>query len=361
IRLAVGPVVHRIDAPLIAGALVRGLADPVHDGIAQVDVARRHVDLRPQRLRTFVEVAAAHPLEELEVLLDAPAAIRALAASFGQRPAGLAQLLERQVVHVRLARLDELYGPLVELLEVVAGVIEVPAPVEAEPADVAHDRVDVLLTLLGRIGVVEAQVAVSVELLRHAEVEADRLGVADVQVAVRLGRKARHHLRVAPGLEILHHLVADEMLGHPSDPTIDGPCIMLSTLTIRRRRSHTEGMLRGSTGLAAEVERRFREFQRGTVRPIPWETVRARAWRHAERRAGTPLLWLCRMTRARYDAMVAGGALEEDEPIELLDGLLIVREPEGARHAVIVGRVRRVLEAAFGQGSYVREDKPFAL
>jgi len=59
--------------------------------------------------------------------------------------------------------------------------------------------------------------------------------------------------------------------------------------------------------------------------------------------------------------MVARGALEEDEPIELLDGLLIVREPEGARHAVIVGRVRRVLEAAFGQGSYVREDKPFAL
>ncbi len=67
------------------------------------------------------------------------------------------------------------------------------------------------------------------------------------------------------------------------------------------------------------------------------------------------------MTRARYDAMVANGALEEDEPIELLDGLLIVREPEGGRHAVIVGRVRRALEAAFGQGCYVREDKPFAL
>src|SRR5438309_1139669 len=112
-------------------------------------------------------------------------------------------------------------------------------------------------------------------------------------------------------------------------------------------------MPRGATGLAAEVERRFRQFQRGTVRPITWETVRSGAWLYAERRAGTPLDWLWRMTRARYDAMVAKGALEEDEPIELLDGLLIVREPEGGRHAVIVGRVRRALEAAFGQGCYV--------
>src|SRR5207247_6700830 len=120
-------------------------------------------------------------------------------------------------------------------------------------------------------------------------------------------------------------------------------------------------MPRGATGLAAEVERRFRRFQRGTVRPITWETVRSQARLYAERRAGTPLEWLWRMTRARYDAMVANGALEEDEPIELLDGLLIVREPEGGRHAVIVGRVRRALEAAFGQGCYVREDTPFAL
>src|SRR2546428_3496088 len=114
-------------------------------------------------------------------------------------------------------------------------------------------------------------------------------------------------------------------------------CIILWTLTIRRRRSHTDGMPRGAAGLAAEVERRFRRFQRGTVRPIPWETVRSKARLYAERRAGTPLDWLWRITRARYDAMVAKGVLEEDEPIELLDGLLIVREPGGGRHAGIVG------------------------
>src|SRR5262249_57565121 len=124
----------------------------------------------------------------------------------------------------RLAGLDELHGPLIELLEVVARVIEVPAPVEAEPADVAHDRVDVLLAFLGRVGVVEAQIAVPVELLRHAEVEADRLGVADVEVAVGLGRKARDDLRVAPALELLHHL-----LPHPLPPPPPHPLISSSS------------------------------------------------------------------------------------------------------------------------------------
>src|SRR5262249_32560757 len=187
---------------------------------AKIDVARRHVDLRAQRLAAFIELAVTHALQEVEILLDAAVAIRALAAGLRERAARFAQLLQREVVHVRLAGLDELHGPLIELLEVVARVIEVPAPVEAEPADVAHDRVDVLLAFLGRVGVVEAQIAVPVELLRHAEVEADRLGVADVEVAVGLGRKARDDLRVAPALEILHHLVADEMLGHPANPII---------------------------------------------------------------------------------------------------------------------------------------------
>jgi hypothetical protein len=69
------------------------------------------------------------------------------------------------------------------------------APVEAEPADVCLDRVDVLLLFLDRVGVVEAQVAVTADLLRDPEVERDRLRVADVEVAVRLGREARSDLR----------------------------------------------------------------------------------------------------------------------------------------------------------------------
>src|SRR5512146_1586531 len=89
-----------------------------------------------------------------------------------------------------MAARDQVSPPLVELLEVVRREVEVLPPLEPEPADVPLDRVDVLLLLLLRVGVVEAEVAATPELLGDPEVEADRLGVTDVQVAVRLGREA---------------------------------------------------------------------------------------------------------------------------------------------------------------------------
>ena len=77
----------------------------------------------------------------------------------------LADLVGREVVDVGLAGPDQVDGPVVELLEVVRRVVEVLAPVEAEPADVGLDRVDVLLLLLLRVRVVEAEVAAAAELL----------------------------------------------------------------------------------------------------------------------------------------------------------------------------------------------------
>ena len=121
--------------------------------------------------------------------LGRPVAPGALAAGLGERAAVLADLVGRQVVDVGLAGPDEVDGPLVELLEVVGGEVQVLAPVEAQPAHVRLDGVDVLLLLLGGVRVVEAQVAAAAELPGDAEVEADRLGVADVEVAVRLRGK----------------------------------------------------------------------------------------------------------------------------------------------------------------------------
>ena len=45
IALTVSPIVHRIDAPLIAGSMMVRMEDAVHHRIAQVDIRSRHVDL----------------------------------------------------------------------------------------------------------------------------------------------------------------------------------------------------------------------------------------------------------------------------------------------------------------------------
>src|SRR5207249_11641174 len=44
VGLAVGEVVHRVDAPPIAGPVMGHLPDPVHRRIPQVEVRRGHVD-----------------------------------------------------------------------------------------------------------------------------------------------------------------------------------------------------------------------------------------------------------------------------------------------------------------------------
>ena len=106
-----------------------------------------------------------------------------------------ADLVGRVRVDVGQPAPDQVLGVLVEPLVVVRRVVLAVVPVEAEPADVLLDGVDVLDVLLDRVGVVEAQVAVPAVLGRDAEVEADRLGVADVQVAVGLGREARDDAR----------------------------------------------------------------------------------------------------------------------------------------------------------------------
>ena len=167
--------------------------------------------LRAQHARAVGELARAHPREQVEVLLDRPVAPRAVAAGLGQRAAVLADLVGGQVVDVGLAGPDEVHRPVVELLEVVGRVVEVLAPVEAEPADVGLDRVDVLLLLLDRVRVVEPQVAAAAELRGDAEVEADRLGVADVEVAVGLGREARDDASVPPAAQVGGDDVADEV------------------------------------------------------------------------------------------------------------------------------------------------------
>ena len=93
VRRRVREVVHRIDAPRVAGAVVVRAPDAVEHRVAHVDVRRRHVDLRAQHVRAVGELAGAHAREEVEVLLDRPVAVRAVGARLGQRAAVLAHLV----------------------------------------------------------------------------------------------------------------------------------------------------------------------------------------------------------------------------------------------------------------------------
>jgi len=67
-----------------------------------------------------------------------------------------------------------------------------------------------------------------------------------------------------------------------------------------------------------------------------------------------------RLRRFEYDRMVELGMFH-GERLELLDGLLVVREPQHSPHATAVRLVQKALERAFGAGWDVRAQLPFAL
>ena len=91
IALPVGPVVGRVDAPLVARAVVSCAKNPVHHRIAHVEIGVGHIDFGPQDERTVGKLAGLHPSEQVEVLLNRPVAVGAV--SPGRSPAILGDLL----------------------------------------------------------------------------------------------------------------------------------------------------------------------------------------------------------------------------------------------------------------------------
>ena len=60
---------------------------------------------------------------------------------------------------------------------------------------------------------------------------------------------------------------------------------------------------------------------------------------------------LRRWSRREYARLIDHGFLDEDDPIELLDGLLLVKEPQHSPHRTAVLLTAKALERGFGEGS----------
>src|SRR5690606_36312662 len=154
----------------------------------------------------------AHTSKKIQVLLDGTIAIGALAAGLGQRAAIFADLVRREAIDIGLAVANELFRPLVELVEIVGSVIEPVAPIEAEPADVLLDRPDVLVFLGRRMRAAEPKVSATAVSLGAPEFEADRFRVPDMKIAIGLGREARVHApAVFPRAEVFLNDLRDEI------------------------------------------------------------------------------------------------------------------------------------------------------
>jgi Uma2 family endonuclease len=68
-----------------------------------------------------------------------------------------------------------------------------------------------------------------------------------------------------------------------------------------------------------------------------------------------------RWTRLEYERLVKLGVFRPDERLELLDGALIVSEPQGSRHAATIRRVLSALRHALGEAWQIDSQLPIAL
>ena len=77
--------------------------------------------------------------------------------------------------------------------------------------------------------------------------------------------------------------------------------------------------------------------------------------------AVSPAIETRRFTRVEYERLAEIAFFQPGEHLELIDGLLLVREPQGSGHATAVRLVQQALERAFGPGWDVRPQLPVAL
>ena len=187
----VGKVVHRVDAPLIALTVMLGVLDTVDGRVTHIHVGAGEVDFSAEGLFAFLELTCTHPAEEVEVLFRGAVAPRRGTGGLACVAAAvLAHLVAGQVIDICLALEDELLGILIALVEVVAAVEDAAVGGGTQPVQVLDDAVDILLTFTGGVGVVEAEVELAAVLVCDGPVDIDRLGAADVQVAIGLRREA---------------------------------------------------------------------------------------------------------------------------------------------------------------------------
>src|SRR5262244_3500497 len=66
-------------------------------------------------------------------------------------------------------------------------------------------------------------------------------------------------------------------------------------------------------------------------------------------------------SRVEYERLIDLGVFSPDERLELLDGALVVREPQGSRHAAAIRKVLHALRTALGDAWQIDSQLPLAL
>ena len=223
VRQGMGKVIHGIHAPFVAGAVMVGVHNTINDRVPHIQVGGAHIDFGTQHLAALRELALAHAHKQVQVFLHGAVAVGALFARLGEGATVGAHFLRRQLTNKGLAFFDQLDGAVKEKVKVVGGVVQV-VPLKAQPLNVLFDGVYILGVLFGGVGVVQTQIAHALVLFLYPKIDANGLGVANVQVAVGLRGKAGLYAAIYPVLQVFINKIVNkirvfsDLLSHGTPP-----------------------------------------------------------------------------------------------------------------------------------------------
>jgi Uma2 family endonuclease len=83
-----------------------------------------------------------------------------------------------------------------------------------------------------------------------------------------------------------------------------------------------------------------------------------RAYPTIERSMAVPTDVIWRLSVDQYHAMIRAGILTEDDPVELLEGWLVVKMPKNPQHRVVTQLTREALAQVIPPGWYVDAQEP---
>ena len=195
VRERVRKIIHRVNAPLIAGAVMMCFKYAVNYRVAHIEVWRRHIDFSAKHHFAFVNFTGSHLPEQFAWLVNRSVSVQTVNTWLGKCAAHTSYFIRTWLINISKTFINEFKRALINKIKIIGSIVNI-CPVKTEPFYIFHNCVNVFNILFCGICIVKPQVADAAVFFRGAEIDANRFCVAYMQIAVGLGRKTRLNLTV---------------------------------------------------------------------------------------------------------------------------------------------------------------------
>jgi len=191
--------------------MVRRIEDAVHGRITQVDIGRNFMSIFcAQRARAFGKFAIWHPLENRSSFLQRSGRGPGLFfPGYGERTPGVTA-----AAGPHSGRIRTLWPALMSMMaqsciffKIVRSEKKAVPEIAPQPLTSSNNGLDLLVLFLARIGIVETEIELPLELDSHAVIDMERFcnGPNNAGARFGIGRKPGHHFLETALIKVLNN------------------------------------------------------------------------------------------------------------------------------------------------------------